>query len=76
MFCRICNGICLNKQESQSIYISTAVYGASLFILLSFYHPLFIMQAYNLNSVPFIKSDHCAIYVLIKGTYTPFYYYR
>jgi len=52
-------------------FISFSVYGTTLFILYTFsslYHSLGKGQA----KAFFRRLDHCAIYLLIAGTYTPF----
>ncbi|KPZ58450.1 hemolysin III family protein [Pseudoalteromonas sp. P1-25] len=59
------------QATSIKAYISTAVYGASLFVL------FLSSTLYHASVQPKIrafykKCDHCAIYVLIAGTYTPF----
>ncbi|WP_405235018.1 PAQR family membrane homeostasis protein TrhA [Lentisalinibacter orientalis] len=51
--------------------VASAVYGASLvalFLASTLYHALYATRARNL----FHTLDHCAIYLLIAGTYTPF----
>jgi hemolysin III len=50
---------------------ASAVYGTSLvtlFLASTLYHALYATRARNL----FRTLDHCAIYLLIAGTYTPF----
>lgn len=52
-------------------YASTVVYGSSLFIL------FLSSTLYHASVRPklrafYKKCDHCAIYMLIAGTYTPF----
>ena len=59
------------QATSVKAYISTAVYGASLFVL------FLSSTLYHASVQPklrafYKKCDHCAIYVLIAGTYTPF----
>ncbi|HZX23334.1 MAG TPA: hemolysin III family protein [Woeseiaceae bacterium] len=51
--------------------VASAVYGTSLvalFLASTLYHALYATRARNL----FRTLDHCAIYLLIAGTYTPF----
>ncbi len=51
--------------------VSSAIYGASLIILYSFstfYHSIWQPKAKGILQ----KFDHCSIYLLIAGTYTPF----
>jgi hemolysin III len=61
----------LQKSEGVKAYISTTIYSASIFIL-------FISSTlYHASIQPklrafYKKCDHCAIYLLIAGTYTPF----
>lgn len=59
-----------NKTADPIRVVSYAVYGTSLIILFlasTFYHALLNDQAKRL----FKLLDHCAIYLLIAGTYTP-----
>ncbi|WP_372762315.1 hemolysin III family protein [Pseudoalteromonas sp.] len=59
------------QSEGVKAYISTTIYSASIFIL-------FISSTlYHASIQPklrafYKKCDHCAIYLLIAGTYTPF----
>jgi len=51
--------------------VASAVYGSSLvalFLASTLYHALYATRARDL----FRTLDHCAIYLLIAGTYTPF----
>lgn len=61
----------LTKSQSSAHITSALIYGASLFLL-------FLASTLYHNSVSkrarafYKKCDHCAIYILIAGTYTPF----
>lgn len=60
-----------NQATSTKAYISTAIYGSSLFIL------FLSSTLYHASIQPrlrafYKKCDHSAIYLLIAGTYTPF----
>ena len=62
-----------NQSSSTKAYISTTVYSASIFIL------FLSSTLYHASVQPrlrafYKKCDHCAIYILIAGTYTPFLY--
>jgi len=59
------------KQHSDVALTSATIYGASLvvlFLISTLYHSL---QARRVKSI-FQILDHCSIYLLIAGTYTPF----
>ena len=61
----------LTKSQSSAQIISAVVYGVSLFLLFlssTLYHSSLNLRARAIYK----KCDHCAIYVLIAGTYTPF----
>ncbi|MDQ9089973.1 hemolysin III family protein [Pseudoalteromonas haloplanktis] len=61
----------LTKSQSSAHIISAIVYGASLFLLFlssTLYHSSLDQRARAIYK----KCDHCAIYILIAGTYTPF----
>jgi len=61
----------LVKTESMAQGTSALIYGASLFLLFlasTLYHSSSSERARSF----FKKCDHCAIYILIAGTYTPF----
>lgn len=61
----------LSKSNSSAQIISAVIYGASLLLLFlasTLYH-----SSTNIKARTFYKKcDHCAIYILIAGTYTPF----
>ncbi|WP_407857529.1 PAQR family membrane homeostasis protein TrhA [Enterococcus hailinensis] len=61
----------LQKADSPLHYISFVIYGVSLLMLFlasTLYHSLIFTKA---NKV-FQVFDHCSIYLLIAGTYTPY----
>ncbi|MFC4770644.1 PAQR family membrane homeostasis protein TrhA [Enterococcus hermanniensis] len=61
----------LQKADSRLHYISFVIYGVSLLMLFlasTLYHSLIFTKA---NKV-FQVFDHCSIYLLIAGTYTPY----
>ncbi|MGO2127487.1 MAG: PAQR family membrane homeostasis protein TrhA [Pseudoalteromonas prydzensis] len=61
----------LTKSQSSAHMISAVIYGASLFLLFlssTLYHSSISLRARAIYK----KCDHCAIYILIAGTYTPF----
>ncbi|MBQ4833434.1 hemolysin III family protein [Pseudoalteromonas sp. MMG010] len=60
-----------SQGENIKAHISTIIYGTSLFIL------FLASTLYHASTHPrlrafYKKCDHCAIYVLIAGTYSPF----
>ena len=60
-----------SQATSTNAYVSTAIYGSSLFVL------FLSSTLYHASIQPrlrafYKKCDHCAIYLLIAGTYTPF----
>ena len=60
-----------SQATSTKAYVSTAIYGCSLFVL------FLSSTLYHASIQPglrdfYKKCDHCAIYLLIAGTYTPF----
>lgn len=60
-----------NQSSSTKAYISATIYSASIFIL------FLSSTLYHASVQPrlrafYKKCDHCAIYILIAGTYTPF----
>lgn len=60
-----------SQATSTKAYVSTAIYGSSLFVL------FLSSTLYHASIQPrlrafYKKCDHCAIYLLIAGTYTPF----
>lgn len=62
-----------NQSSSTKAYISATIYSASIFIL------FLSSTLYHASVQPrlrafYKKCDHCAIYILIAGTYTPFLY--
>ena len=62
--------LCLLKAKSPPALFGAAVYGASmliLYVISSVYHGLKPTTAKKVFQV----LDHCAVYVLIAGTYTP-----
>jgi hemolysin III len=57
--------------DTLKAHISTLIYGASIFVL------FLASTLYHASVTPklrafYKKCDHCAIYILIAGTYTPF----
>ena len=61
----------LKKADSGLHYVSFIVYGVSLFMLFlasTLYHSLIFTKAKKVFQV----FDHCSIYLLIAGTYTPY----
>lgn len=61
----------LHQADTSKSYISALVYGSSLFLL------FLSSTLYHASIKPklrafYKKCDHCAIYILIAGTYTPF----
>lgn len=57
--------------HSAARIVSSAIYGASLIVLYgfsTFYHSIWRPKAKGILQ----KFDHCSIYILIAGTYTPF----
>ncbi len=61
----------LTKSQSAAHITSAIVYGSSLFLLFlasTLYHSSVSTRARAFYK----KCDHCAIYILIAGTYTPF----
>ncbi|MDN3379883.1 MULTISPECIES: hemolysin III family protein [unclassified Pseudoalteromonas] len=61
----------LTKSQSSAHITSALIYGASLFLLFlasTLYHSSVSIRARAFYK----KCDHCAIYILIAGTYTPF----
>ncbi|ALS35090.1 hemolysin III [Pseudoalteromonas translucida KMM 520] len=62
-----------NQSSSTKAYISATIYSTSIFIL------FLSSTLYHASVQPrlrafYKKCDHCAIYILIAGTYTPFLY--
>lgn len=62
--------LCLRRSESAASVVGTAIYGGSmiaLYAVSSVYHGL----APNMGKKVMQVIDHCTIYMLIAGTYTP-----
>lgn len=57
--------------KSNIYFFSSLVYGLSLISLFGASTLLHSNLAKNNNKALFVKLDHCAIYLLIAGTYTP-----
>lgn len=61
----------LKKADSGLHYVSFIIYGVSLLLLFlasTLYHSLIFTKAKKVFQV----FDHCSIYLLIAGTYTPY----
>lgn len=64
-------GFLLQKATTNLDYVSFTIYGICLFVLFfasTLYHSLIFTKARKLFQV----FDHCSIFLLIAGTYTPF----
>ena len=64
-------GFLLQKATTNIDYVSFAIYGICLFVLFfasTMYHSLIFTKARKIFQV----FDHCSIFLLIAGTYTPF----
>ncbi|MEO1771493.1 MULTISPECIES: PAQR family membrane homeostasis protein TrhA [Enterococcus] len=64
-------GFLLQKASTNIDYVSFAIYGVCLFVLFfasTMYHSLIFTKARKVFQV----FDHCSIFLLIAGTYTPF----
>lgn len=61
----------MQKATTSISYVSFIIYGSSLFLLFlasTLYHSLIFTKARQVFQI----FDHCSIYLLIAGTYTPF----
>lgn len=64
-------GFLLQKASTNVDYVSFTIYGICLFVLFfasTLYHSLIFTKARKIFQV----FDHCSIFLLIAGTYTPF----
>ncbi len=64
-------GFLLQKATTNLDYVSFTIYGICLFVLFfasTLYHSLIFTKARKIFQV----FDHCSIFLLIAGTYTPF----
>lgn len=64
-------GFLMQKASSHIDYVSFTIYGICLFVLFfasTLYHSLIFTKARKIFQV----FDHCSIFLLIAGTYTPF----
>ena len=66
-----CFNLLMDRAHTTLDYVAFAIYGSSLFLLFfssTLFHSLIFTKAKKVFQV----FDHCSIYLLIAGTYTPF----
>ena len=67
----ICFDLLMEQAHSTLDYVAFIIYGSSLFLLFfssTLFHSLIFTKAKKVFQI----FDHCSIYLLIAGTYTPF----
>ncbi|OJG80794.1 hemolysin III family channel protein [Enterococcus ratti] len=66
-----CFDLLMQRAQSTLDYVAFLIYGSSLFLLFftsTLFHSLIFTKAKKIFQI----FDHCSIYLLIAGTYTPF----
>ena len=66
-----CFNLLMDRAHTTLDYVAFAIYGSSLFLLF-FSSTLFQSLIFTKAKKVFQVFDHCSIYLLIAGTYTPF----
>ena len=67
----VCFDLLMDRAHTTLDYVAFIIYGSSLFLLFfssTLFHSLIFTKAKKVFQV----FDHCSIYLLIAGTYTPF----
>lgn len=67
----VCFDLLMERAHTTLDYVAFIIYGSSLFLLFfssTLFHSLIFTKAKKVFQV----FDHCSIYLLIAGTYTPF----